>query len=258
MLIDFVLTACNNNPKYLNLYPYVYQVWKKKFNLDCYLILIDDKIPEVLNEYKDYIVLFKPIENINTAYIAQTIRILYPCLFEDKNILITDVDILPISKKYFIDSIIPYDNNNFICYTQREQKRKMIPICYNLANSRIWKEIFNINSINDVKQALINWYDGNYTGIKNSQGWFTDQKKLFEKVYNWGKSDTNLIILQDKNIGYKRLDKRKKSLVYVLNNKDLVLNDIKEEKYNDFHIFGFGKRDKYKKLVDEILKTILQ
>ena len=87
MKIDFVLTSCNENTYYLNLYPYVFKVWKQKFNLNLYLILISNEIPDNLLEYSKYIILFKPIENMNTCYIAQVIRILYPSLFENSNIL---------------------------------------------------------------------------------------------------------------------------------------------------------------------------
>ena len=38
MKIDLVLTACNNVYKYISYYPIVYKVWKKRFNLDLYLM----------------------------------------------------------------------------------------------------------------------------------------------------------------------------------------------------------------------------
>ena len=40
MKIDIVLTACNLVNKYITNYPIVYKVWKERFNIDCYLILI--------------------------------------------------------------------------------------------------------------------------------------------------------------------------------------------------------------------------
>ena len=47
------------------------------------LILINDKIPDYLLKYKNDIILFKPIENMNTAFQAQCIRLLYPCLLNN-------------------------------------------------------------------------------------------------------------------------------------------------------------------------------
>ena len=137
MKIDIVLTACNLVNKYISYYPIIYKVWKERFNLDCYLILISDEIPDILVKYKDYIILFPEFENINSAYISQVIRILYPALFENKNVLITDMDIIPISHHYFIESIKEYSNDNFITFTDRYAYREspMYAICYNIANT---------------------------------------------------------------------------------------------------------------------------
>ena len=202
MKIDLVLTACNNNNSYLNMYPLVYKVWKKRFNLDCYLILIDNSIPDFLKPYENYIILYSPIEGINTIYIAQTIRILYPAMFDNKNILITDMDIIPVLKTHFIDSVQDLSENAFIAYTDRYIKQKMLAICYNVANSNTWKKIFSINNINDITNLLKNWYDINYEGIKNTKGWFLDQQKLYENVIKYKTEENEVIFLQDKNIQY--------------------------------------------------------
>ena len=179
MKIDFVLTSCNDNAYYLNLDSYVFKVWKQKFNLDLYLILISNSIPDKLLEYSKYIILFKPIENMNTCYIAQVIRILYPSLFENSNILITDIDIIPISLNYFIKNIESYDNSKFIAYTNRYLKNNMVAICYNIANSSIWKKIFNIGSIDEVISILKQNYNPDYIGTKNCPGWYSDQVILY-------------------------------------------------------------------------------
>jgi len=230
MKIDCVLTACDLNMSYLNMFPHVQQVWKTRFSLDCYLILIANEIPDSLLEYKKFIILFKPIENINSCFIAQTIRILYPALFDNKNILITDIDIIPISKKYFIDSIKTYDNDKFITYTDRYVKQNMYAICYNIANSNIWKDIFKIYNQEDIKNRIIEWYNSSYNGTKNCIGWFTDQLKLYEYIHDYN----NLVILKDNNLGYKRLDKRKRDVDFINENS----NNLEKfcEIYSDFHI----------------------
>lgn len=256
MKIDFVLTSCNNNNSYLQMYPYIFKVWKKRMELDCYLILIMDKIPEFLIEYKDYIILFPPYNNINTVFIAQTIRILYPALFENKNILITDMDIIPISKKYFIDSIENYDDKNdiFISYTDRYLKQKMMAMCYNIAKSETWKKIFNINNTNDIKNILNEWYNINYNGEKNCDGWYCDQIKLYEYAIN--NKNINLVILKDKNIGYKRLDKRKSIIDKLIVNKN-IMNEILD--YSDIHI---SKRmwncKAYNKIINDIVNKLIE
>ena len=232
MKIDIVLTACNMSNHYLSLFPLVIKVWKKKFNIDCYLILVADNIPTNLQQYQQQIILFKPIENIHTAFIAQVIRILYPALFENKNVMITDVDIFPISYDYFIKSIQNLADDMFITYRDKYLKQNMLAICYNVANSSTWKEIFQINNIQDIHQTIKLWYQPEYNGVKNCIGWFTDQKKLFEYVMKWNNLN-RLIIFKDHEINFRRLDKKDRS--YILKQITQVKKDISSGVYTDFH-----------------------
>lgn len=258
MKIDIVLTSCNLNNYYLNLYPYVFKVWKERFNLDLYLVLISDTIPDNLIKYDKFIILFKPIDKINTTYIAQVIRILYPCLFDNLNILITDIDIFPISKEYFFTSIQNYSDDKFIAYTDRYIKNNMIAICYNIANSNIWKKIFNINNVDDINNFLIANYKEKYTGIKNCEGWYSDQELLYKYVMNYiNKSNENLnqvIFLNDKDIGYKRLDgKSANKLSDIKENETNILANI--HIYSDFHIIRNYHLNL--KLFENIIQSIL-
>ena len=269
MKIDIVLTSCNLNNYYLNLYPYVFNVWKVKFNLDLYLILISDSIPDNLLKYEKYIILFKPIPNINSTYIAQVIRILYPSLFNNLNVLITDIDIFPISKNYFITSIEKYSQEHFIAYTNRYMKNNMIAICYNVANSNVWKKIFNINNLEDINNILLSNYNDKYNGIKNCVGWYTDQKLLFNYIMEYinktNTSDTNntdntdntdntVIFLNDNDINYKRLDgKSANKLLEIKNNQNYILKNI--DVYSDFHIIRNYNLNL--KLFENIIESIL-
>lgn len=250
MIIDIVLTSCNLNNYYLNLYPYVFKVWKERFCLDLYLILIAETIPDDLLKYKEFIILFKPIPEINTTYIAQVIRILYPCLFNNLNILITDIDIFPISKKYFFDSIENFSNEQFIAYTNRYVKNNMIAICYNVANSSVWKKVFNINNIEDINNILVSNYNNKYTGIKNCEGWYTDQQLLYNYIQNFDK----VIFLNDNDIGYKRLDgKSANKLLEIKNNQKNILDNI--HIYSDFHIIRNYNTNL--KLFENIIQSII-
>lgn len=272
MKIDIVLTSCNLNNYYLDLYPWAFKVWNERFGLDLYLILISDTIPDNLLKYKKFIILFEPIPQINTTYIAQVIRILYPSLFDNLNILITDIDIFPISKKYFFNSINSYSNDQFIAYTDRYIKSNMIAICYNVANSNTWKKIFNIGSVSDINSILVSNYNEKYTGSKNCEGWYSDQKMLFNYIIEYieksneveiqnpnqiqikAQAQTPVIFLNDADIGYKRLDgKSANKLLEIKNNKANILNNIGT--YSDFHIIRNYHSNL--KLFEDIIQSIL-
>lgn len=250
MKIDLVLTAGNINHHYLQLYPLVYTVWKKRFNLDCYLVLISKDIPDYLQDYKDYIILFDPIENINDVYIAQVIRLLYPAIFKEKTVLISDLDIIPVKKNYFIEPIKYLHNDTFVSYTNRYYKQNMYAICYNVGKGNTFGKMFNINSIEDIKERLKEWYNINYTGKKNCDGWYTDQLKLFE---HFEKYDGYKKVLDDKSIGYKRLNNRARDKEYIIKNFNEILENI--ESYSDIHcIKPYSKTKNYlKKMVNKII-----
>ena len=107
MKLDCVLTAVNDNNMYLDFVPIFIKTWNKLYPLvDVKIILISKEIPEHLKEYQDNIILFEPLSNISTAFISQYIRLLYPAILNYQNgILITDIDMLPMNKTYYIKNI---------------------------------------------------------------------------------------------------------------------------------------------------------
>ena len=82
MILDCVLTSVNTNPLYIDFIPIFVKTWNKLYpKVDVKIILIADKIPEQFLEYKNNIILFKPIDNVLTSFTSQFIRLLYPCIF---------------------------------------------------------------------------------------------------------------------------------------------------------------------------------
>ncbi|AYV85716.1 MAG: hypothetical protein Satyrvirus33_6 [Satyrvirus sp.] len=254
MKIDFALTASDMSDHYLKLFPNIFRIWKKKFGIDCKLILISDNIPDFLSNYIEHIILFKPIDKINTIFVAQVVRILYPCLFDNKNVIITDADIFPISYNYFVKSIEDVPDSSFVTYRDAYLKDNMLSICYNVANSKTWYEIFGINDVSDIVNIIKLWYNDEYTGQKNCAGWFTDQKKLYEYVMKWNSNRNRLVILNDSKLNFSRLDKRKRK--YILENISKIKDNLKNNLYTDFHIIKPYNR--YKKIVDEFVNIICE
>lgn len=250
MKIDLVLTSGNINHHYLQLFPLILKVWKIRFNLECYLILISKEIPNYLLKYKKNIILFNPLENINDIFVAQVVRLLYPALFKDKTVLITDLDIIPVKKNYFIEPIKYLHDSTFVSYTNRYYKQQMYAICYNVAKGDTFAKMFNIKNMDDIIERLNSWYNINYNGKKNCDGWYTDQKKLFEyfEKYNGQK-----LVLNDKDIGYKRLNNRGRDKEYILKKFTDILDNI--EDYSDIHcIKPYSKTKNYlKKMVNKLI-----
>jgi hypothetical protein len=254
MIITDILVSCNKNPLYYNFIPIFIKSWKILLpDVRINIIFISDVLLPELEPYKDHIILFQPIQNIKTPFIAQTIRILYPALLNTTGgVLITDMDMIPLNSKYFVDSIKNIDNNKFVCYRDILQNKKQLPICYNVASPSVWKNIFNINNTDDIIAKLkIEYNKVEYSGISGKLGWSTDQQILYNDVMNWNNVTNNFIALNDKKIGLYRLDRVKF--------KDIILGDelkykIKHGMFSDYHM----KRPYtlFKELNDDIVNCL--
>lgn len=232
MKLDCVITSVNNNDLYIDFIPLFIKTWKKLYpDVDVKIILIHDNIPEKFESYKQHIILFPPIKNVSTAFTSQYIRLLYPCIMKYKNgILISDMDMLPMNRKYYTENIKNIENNKFVYMRNVLLNAKEIAMCYNVATPNIWTSIFNITSLQDIKERLITVYEQNqYADIHGGKGWNLDQLHLYQKVMQWNSITNNFVILNDYSTGYYRLDR-----VRFLFNQTTI-NDIKYGKYSDYH-----------------------
>jgi len=238
MKITKCLVACDLNDVYLDFYPLVRKYWKNVVGIDTILILIADEIPYKMNEFRDEIILFKPVDDIHTAFQSQCIRILYPCLFRNnENIIISDMDLIPLNQKYYTENVKDFDDDSFIVYRDVISEHKQYPICFCLANSKIWKDIFNIKNEIDICDKLKLWYnmyDKYQISSAYSLSWACDQLQLFEYVNRWknGNCNRKLIKLKDEDTNFKRLNRGKDIDNYDNNLKLMIQNGI----FSDFHL----------------------
>ena len=250
--LDCVLTAVNENTLYLDFVPIFIKTWNKLYpKTDVKIILIMDEIPEDLKEYSKNIIIFNPIENMSTSFISQYIRILYPAILNYKSgILITDIDMLPMNRDYFSKYIENISIDNFVYMRNYMLNKRQFYVCYNIATSKVWRDIFNINSLEDINNRLkfvysnINYIDGTY-----NNAWNTDQYDLFKYVAFWNTCTKNLIVLKDSDTNFNRLDRGN----FDLSDESIVRN-IKNGKYTDYHCLRPYKD--YQKINNEIYNML--
>jgi hypothetical protein len=206
--IDRVILSTNNNPCYLDFWPMIAKAWNQ-MGVKPTLALIGDqdlKIDESLGD----IVRFEPINNISTAYHAQVIRLLLPCYFEDDVCLISDIDMLPLNKDYLLGTVDEFSDDKFVVYSTYMDKFRtshgIIPLCYTAAKGKIYKEIFQISELSDIKKTIQYWYKLSAT-LKAPEEiddkakwtrkmiWSTDERMLTAYLKIWKKKDGCLIKL---------------------------------------------------------------
>ena len=234
MKLDCVLTSVNEKRIYLDFVPIFIKTWNKLYpNVDVKIVLISTNIPDDLLLYKNNIILFKPIENVLTSFTSQFIRLLYPCILNYENgVLITDMDMIPMNRNYYTKNIMEYDNNKFIYYRDNICiPYKQIAMCYNVATPQIWKDIFKINSLDDIISYIKNVSDKNI--IKEGHGnagWNIDQLTLYNKVFEWNNKTNNFIRLNEIQTKFKRLNRNTFNISDVNTRKNII-----EGNYTDYH-----------------------
>ena len=111
MRIDRVILSSNESKKYLDFWPIVSSAWKQ-IGVEPTLIYTGKK--ELSNNNENILNFY--IKGINSAFVAQNIRLLAPSLFPDDVCLISDIDNMPLSKSYFLENIIDVKDNNFVIF----------------------------------------------------------------------------------------------------------------------------------------------
>ena len=222
MKLTTVLGAVNNNPEYYMFIPKQILFWNK-FNINFIAVFVGCQIPSELQQYSKNIILYNKNLDLNSAYVAQNIRLYYPALIklpDNEMILITDMDMLPMNDVYYKSELDKYNIEDFIYY--RNIDINQIYMCYNAAHPKIWQKIFDIYNENDIEKKLYENYDKIYNGIPGCQGWYLDQIILYNKLINY----PHLHIL-NKQIKRLEMDQFK---IHIDNNEQLFIH-----KYDDAH-----------------------
>ena len=161
------------NPFYLDFWPIVSKVWKDLFNITPVLGLIGNDESEIYYGGNGLVVKLKSIDGIDDGLLSQLVRLYLP-KFLNGNCIISDIDMIPLSKKYFIDNLKIYDDNDFIIMSSHHPQTINInqyPMCYVVGNDKTFKKLFNLDD---------DWV----TFVRKipNFGWYTDQEYLFKVI----------------------------------------------------------------------------
>jgi hypothetical protein len=175
MKITYALMGSNNDPTYLDFWPIVSKVWKIFFNITPVLGLITNEKEEIIYDEYGIIIKLNPIPNYSEGLLSQLVRFYLPKYLKG-NCVISDIDMIPLSKKYFIDDLLKYNNNDFIIMSSHHPQTKDIkqyPMCYVAGNSEDFIQLFNLED---------DWIT--FISKIPNMGWYTDQIHLHNIITN--------------------------------------------------------------------------
>lgn len=212
MKLTRAILSANDNPRYLDFWPYVSKAWRELIGIEPVLFFIGEagRVEELSLHGQVIQVPVHPDWDIVNQ--AQSIRLWAGTKFPQENFIISDLDMLPINRDYFIDQIKDFSDDSMISYTSDVMnygfylRFPQLPMCYLAGKGSTFNEILGISestSWNEFVKKLKN----------RSFGYGTDQKHFYSQFLKWKGNPSRYIGLSRGWIGGKiaehRLDKAK-------------------------------------------------
>lgn len=243
MKIEKVILSCNDNKLYSDFWPLVSRVWKEKFNIEPVLIYFGK---EKLSTEFGTVINFNAIKEIPIPIQTLWVRYFYPSLEPDTTWMISDIDMFPISKYYFIDKISNIKDNKYVHLNPCIDTYKLIPSCYHIAKGSKFKEVLCLpNSWEEsIKEVVSSGFGKTVNGEKF---WFADEEYATHKIINHSNKDDFVFLLREYGQSGLRIDRSKWEYY-----EGLVSSGF----YFDSH--SIRPYEKYKKEINKLVDLILK
>ncbi|HBS48303.1 TPA: hypothetical protein DEO28_00725 [Candidatus Dependentiae bacterium] len=202
MKIDRVILSTNTNHTYIDFWPLIAKTWSKVFGIKPTLALICDgeyKIDESLGD----VIKFQPIEGVPAGFQAQVIRLFMPLYFPDETVLISDIDMLPINKEYFLDYVKTFSDDQFLIFSDKGYGPIMgslpaYPMCFNIAKGKTFQDIFQIYDVRNIPTIIKSLYEKAAIlnvdhDLKTKMIWMTDELTLGARITAWDKYESKVV-----------------------------------------------------------------
>jgi hypothetical protein len=257
MKIKYAIHSSDSNPLYLDFWPMVSRVWKEKFGVCPVLIYIDKNHNIPIDNTHGLVIKMNPVKDIPVYLQCLWVRYWYPSQFPDDVSIICDIDMFPISKRYFLENIqaIPDDKylhlnppfmGTALLGLNTHTQIPTLPSCYHVARGGTFKKVLALDK---------RWEDSIQTVWNQPGGYAHNIGKL--KTEKWGVDEEYATALinkyEDKSIfvliprTHKRIDRG--NWVY-------TEEEIASDMYADSH--SARPYSVFKTAVDELVTSIMR
>lgn len=175
MKVDKVIFACDDNAMYKDFWKLSATVCKAKLDVTPVLFHITNEDSDFFEDEYGLVKKIKRVDNINTGFQSQLVRMWGCSLLPNDVCLTSDIDMLMINKDYFITSVEQYDNDAFVIYTSDAYggDKSRFPICYNASLGINYKNILGCeNNFSDYCRRLQTF----------SSGWSCDEQYFTNRI----------------------------------------------------------------------------
>jgi len=239
MKIKYAIMGSDLNPLYYDFWPIISKIWREVFDIIPVLGLICDEDSELIQDEYGLVKKFKAIDGIDISLQSQIVRFYLPSILNDISIT-SDIDMMPLSKQYFIENIKSLNSDKFYVMTSDNPEcltNKEYQMCYNIGTPKMFKNVLKIED---------SWVDFVAKLKKLGFGWTTDQRYLYDMVNIY--ENKNDIVLMNRGFSpfaNNRIDRA----IWYYNPKD-----VKDGLYIDSHLLR--PYTEYKSYIDNLINLL--
>lgn len=248
------LTTCNDDPRYYRWIPYAIDFWNK-LGFDFIVHFYGKDLPKVLQKFNENIIIESHEKRLTTSSVCQISRLFLPSLhLSYDHVLITDVDLLPLSQPYF-NMVNRFPKDKFVAMRKKEKEFYM---GFNCASPNLWQELTKVEPTRTgIRQAIFDIFKANsklgfreFLGIRPMRvHWGLDQKLL--SIYYDALSDDKKICIsglndlytlqsgliaklayfesKGKNVDYKWIEDNKSKIIFFTRDESREMSKFEEE-----------------------------
>ena len=177
MNIDWVVISSDEKPTYADYYHFTASQWRHLGFKVCYVKVAEEPEEIAKTEYGLKVTL-QSVEGVSPVLQGQIARLYAARLLPPSNMLISDIDMIPVNAEYFRKCAEGFDADNFLLYSgQPYGVVPYYPMCYVLGNTNHFIDVLEIDqSFKDFALKLRDYH--------NSE-WNTDEKYMYDKLVNY-------------------------------------------------------------------------
>jgi hypothetical protein len=190
MRIDLAVMSSDDNPFYLDFWPIVSKLWKVKMGVTPVLLYFGDGKPDTT--YGE-VIKMKLFEKVPLYLQCTCSRLWYPGTQPDKVTILSDIDMLPLSRWYFLTQVSEVPEDKYVHLNPCLETYGRVAICYNVARGDTYRDVLKIPT---------DWSDaaGYFASVKPMKLftkerplWFVDETVLTSKLLEY--ENKNRIVL---------------------------------------------------------------
>ena len=210
MRLDQAVIATDAAPYYVEAACLAAAGWRR-LGVDCVVGFVGDTIPPLLANRGLHVVHVPAPAGVPTAFAAQLVRLLLPGLFPEAVSILSDADMVPLSRSYFLSPLEELPAERLVVYRPFDRipeghgtdlHERQIPICYNAARGDVWRELFAVGTPAELPSMLLRWYDERR---EQPNLWSSDQVLLHAAVHRWDPAGARTVLLGDTLLPHRRL-----------------------------------------------------